>query len=104
MHRPLHGSTATLHFPNSIDRSPSRRGFSVVLLGLALTCFALPQTAPAVEPPPDGGYSGNNTAEGDNALFSNTTGDDNTAIGFDALFSNTTGYWNTAIGFQALYS
>ena len=45
-----------------------------------------------------------NTAEGDNALFTLTTGASNTAIGFDALVSNTTGNFNTAIGFAALGS
>jgi hypothetical protein len=46
----------------------------------------------------------NNTAVGNSALISNTTGTDNIAIGVDALFSNTTAVDNTAIGFQALYS
>ena len=58
----------------------------------------------AVDPPPDGGYPNQNTAEGEDALFSLTTGTDNTAIGFNALFSNTTGSRNTAIGGQALLS
>jgi hypothetical protein len=44
---------------------------------LVLVCFALSSTARAVVPPPDGGYPGNNTAEGDNALLSLTTGVDN---------------------------
>jgi len=58
----------------------------------------------AVVPAPDGGYPGGNTAEGDNALFTLTTGASNTAIGFAALGSNTTGDFNTAIGFAALGS
>jgi hypothetical protein len=66
--------------------------------------FALSPAAQAVSPPPDGGYPGQNTAEGEDALFSLTTGDANTAIGFDALFSNTTGGGNTAVGFNALLS
>ena len=45
-----------------------------------------------------------NTANGLNALFFNTTGSGNTANGFQALVNNTTGYNNTANGFQALYS
>lgn len=48
---------------------------------LAATCLALMPAALAVDPPPDGGYPGSNTAEGDNALFSLTTGTDNTVIG-----------------------
>jgi len=41
-------------------------------------------------------------ANGVNALFSNTTGDNNTANGFNALEFNTTGNNNTANGLQAL--
>ena len=63
-----------------------------------LVSFACVATALAVEPPPDGGYANENTAEGEDALFSLTTGEDNTAVGFDALFSNTTGNNNTAVG------
>ena len=61
------------------------------LLMLALACFAFSPTAQAVTPAPDGGYPNQNTAEGEDALFSLTTGADNTAIDFDALDSNTTG-------------
>jgi Chaperone of endosialidase len=73
---------------------------------VALACFGLSPMAQALlpPPPPDGGYPGENTAEGHDALFSLTTGRFNTAIGFDALFSNTRGYSNTAIGFDALFS
>jgi hypothetical protein len=57
----------------------------------------------AVSPPPDGGYSGANTAEGGSGtLFSLTTGSNNTALGSQALFSLTTGKQNTATGAQAL--
>src|SRR5207302_2748474 len=91
----------TLHLRTSIDRSSVRLGF---LLTFALACFALLPTLRAVTPPPDGGYPNFNTAEGDDALFSLTTGFDNTAIGFNALFSNTTGGGNTATGAFALSS
>jgi uncharacterized coiled-coil protein SlyX len=88
---------------NSMSRSPLRYGLFVIPLVLA--AFALSPTAQAqLSPPPDGGYAGNNTAEGTDALFSLTTGTDNTAIGFDALYSNTTGNSNTATGSQALIS
>ena len=69
---------------------------------VAMACFALFPTAQAVVPAPDGGYPGGNTAEGDNALFSLTTGASNTAIGFAVLGSNTTGDFNTAEGSGAL--
>jgi len=69
---------------------------------LALNCFALLSTARAVVPPPDGGYPGGNTAEGQSALFSLTTGTGNTALGGFSLFSDTTGIDNTAVGLNAL--
>jgi hypothetical protein len=96
----------TLHLGKSINRSPLRRGFPVVLLALALALFAPSRTAQAQlpSPSPDGGYPNGNTAEGDGALSSVTTGFSNTANGFSALFSNTTGVENTANGFEALYS
>jgi Chaperone of endosialidase len=88
---------------NSISRSPLRYG--LLLIPFVLTALALSPTAQAqLSPPPDGGYAGNNTAEGTDALFSLTTGMDNTAIGFDALYGNTTGDSNTATGSGALSS
>jgi trimeric autotransporter adhesin len=85
---------------NSIRRSRALRRF--LLVPLALTCFVLSPTAQAVSPAPDGGYANNNTAEGNGALFSLTSGENNTAIGTDALFDNTTGNANTATGEAAL--
>jgi len=38
-------------------------------IALFALCFALSELAQAVNPPPDGGYTGFNTAEGQNALF-----------------------------------
>ncbi len=92
---------ATAPVENPFARLPWRRGF--VLLALGLT-FALAPVALAVDPPPDGGYPNFNTAEGEDALFSLTTGSDNTAIGFHALFNNKAGFDNTAIGSQALFN
>src|SRR6476646_8266404 len=93
--------SATLpHVPSLISRSPLWLGFPAVLLVLGL--FALSPTAQAVMPPPDGGYPNRNTAEGDGALLSLTTGARNTAIGTSAVFFNTTGSNNTAVGDSAL--
>ncbi len=93
--------TTTLPLRNLVNRSPLRE---FLLIPLVLACFALSPRAQAVVPAPDGGYPNFNTAEGEDALFSLTTGTDNTAIGFDALFSNTTGSDNTANGVSALAS
>ena len=61
-----------------------------VLTLLAFLCLpaAGPQ-AQAVVPPPDGGYPNFTTAEGQNALFSLTSGAANTAVGWFSLFSDT---------------
>jgi hypothetical protein len=64
--------------------------------------LAVAPDARAVIPPPDGGYPGGNTAEGQNALFSLTTGGFNTAVGFLSLRSNATGQLNTAAGAATL--
>jgi hypothetical protein len=69
---------------------------------LTFACFALVPTAQAVVPAPDGGYPGGNTAEGQRALLSLTTGGFNTAVGFLSLGSGTTNSFNTAIGAGAL--
>jgi trimeric autotransporter adhesin len=87
---------------NSVSQSRLRRSF--ILLTLVFACFALLPRALAVLPAPDGGYPGQNTAEGTDALFSLTTGVNNTAVGFDSLFSNTDGSGNTATGSQALFT
>ena len=60
--------------------------------------------AHAVIPPPDGGYPGGNTAEGQNALLSLTTGGFNTAVGWLSLRTNTEGSFNTALGAGTLFA
>src|SRR5436853_309629 len=86
----------------SISGRNEERALLIMMIG-CLTLFAVAK-ASAVNPPPDGGYPGENTAEGTNALFSLTSGIDNTAVGFDALFADTTGMENTAVGVAALSS
>jgi hypothetical protein len=71
---------------------------SQILVPVFVGCFAFSQITQAVIPPPDGGYPGGNTAEGQNALFSHTSGGFNTGVGFLSLRSNTTGSFNTATG------
>jgi endosialidase-like protein len=70
----------------------------LLLIGSSLACFALLPKVEAVVPPPDGGYPGFNTAEGQKALFGLTTGVANTAVGWYSLFSNTDGSYNTGVG------
>jgi hypothetical protein len=56
----------------TIGPLPLRLGFTFIIFAFAW--FALSPSARAVDPPPDGGYPGKNTAEGEEALFSLTNG------------------------------
>jgi hypothetical protein len=85
---------------NSVGRKPCaarRDGF--LFIPLILVCFALSPGAQAVEPTaPDTALAGGNTADGQNALLSYTTGTFNTAIGFDSLVVLTDTSFNTGVG------
>jgi Chaperone of endosialidase len=72
------------------------------LIPLLIAYAVFSQAAQALNPPPDGGYTGGNTAEGQDALLSLTTGRYNTAVGLHSLKSNTVGLFNTAVGAHAL--
>jgi endosialidase-like protein len=74
-----------------------------LLVACTLTCFALSPSTRAVLPAPNGGYPGGNTAEGQSALFSLTTGGYNTAVGYFSLMTDTNGSYNTAIGAGSLF-
>jgi trimeric autotransporter adhesin len=69
-----------------------------ILVPIVLACFGFLPRVQAVVPAPDGGYPGGNTAEGQSALFSLTTGGYNTAVGYLSLSSNNTNGFNTAVG------
>jgi len=86
---------------NQIMKNQYGMSMTIVLL---LGCLGVSPIAQAVNPPPDGGYGGQNTAEGTDALFHLTTGVWNSAFGFRALYNNTTGIRNTGIGYRALYN
>jgi hypothetical protein len=86
----------------STNYASSPRG--LLLIPLILVCFAYsPQTQAApLTPDPGGPLPVSNTADGQNALLSITTGIHNTAIGFDSLLSLTDGNFCTAVGSAAL--
>jgi hypothetical protein len=85
--------------PSKYSRAVWNKTFVVMMTGL----FSF-VSSEAGSPPPDGGNANGNTAEGTQALFSNTTGKANTAIGVGALYKNTTGVSNTGTGMAALGS
>jgi hypothetical protein len=69
------------------------------LATVALTVIGLlSPRVQAVSPPPDGGYPGNNTAEGQNAFLSLITGTYNTAVGLLSLRVLTEGNFNMGVG------
>jgi hypothetical protein len=72
--------------------------FSAILFVFALLCTAVAPKAFGVVPAPDGGYPGGNTAAGQAALLSLTSGTYNTAVGVFSLRSDTEGNFNTGVG------
>jgi hypothetical protein len=96
----------TLKLGHSVNRSPFRLG--LLLLPLALACFALAPQARAVCREGCDTSNVQNTFLGDDALVNSEAGLDNTAIGFHALENNMgsffTGSFNTAVGAGALSS
>jgi Chaperone of endosialidase len=85
----------------SINAGSRFRFTRPALLVLAVWFASLP-AARGLNPAPDGGYPNSNTAEGDHALDSLTSGTDNTAVGSHALISNSSASNNTAVGSKAL--
>jgi uncharacterized coiled-coil protein SlyX len=83
-----------MKIPHSLSRS--------LLIAFALGSFALLPKARAVVTDPAGYFPGANTAEGQNALLSLTSGGFNTAVGWFSLKALTTGGFNTAVGAGAL--
>src|SRR5438552_1172480 len=74
------------------------RNITCTTIALALGFVALCPMAQAVIPAPDGGYPGGNTAEGQSALLSRSTGSYNTAVGIYSLLSLTEGNFCTGVG------
>src|SRR6266511_3235918 len=107
LRRGRHREAATMIIA-SISISTNERDFSdtdamkttirAIQIVFALLYIVWSAKTQAVLPPPDGGYPNFNTAEGDKALFSLTTGVANTAVGWFSLFTNTDGSFNTGVG------
>ena len=76
----------------------------LIMVVTALACFWILPTAQAVSPAPDGGYPGENTAEGTSALLHLNGGSNNTALGWASLGFDVTGNLNTAVGAGTLLS
>ena len=74
----------------------------LILIALLLACLPLSPRARAVVPAPDGGYPGQNTAEGQSALLNLAGGTYNTALGWASLGFNVTGNYNTGVGAATL--
>ena len=72
------------------------------LVALGFAWLGLLPNAQAVSPSPDGGYPGQNTAEGSSALLHLNGGTYNTALGWASLGFNVTGNLNTAVGAGSL--
>jgi hypothetical protein len=87
---------------SSLSRCVLGCGWFYVLFVIA--CFGVSRTTQAVSPPPDGGYPGENTAEGSSALLHLNGGTNNTALGWVSLGFDVTGNLNTAVGAGALLS
>ena len=78
------------------------RKLSAFVIATLLAWLGLLPNTEAVSPAPDGGYPRGNTAEGQNALLSLTSGTYNTGVGLFSLLGNAEGSFNTAIGAGAL--
>ncbi len=75
----------------------------ICFLFLALASFAFPNHVSGVNPPPDGGYPNQNTAEGEDALFSlDAEAQYHTAFGYHANYSVVSASYDTAVGASAL--
>jgi hypothetical protein len=75
---------------------------SLILIPMLLIGLGVLPKAQALSPPPDGGYPGQNTAEGQSALLHLAGGTYNTALGWASLGFNVTGNYNTGVGAATL--
>src|SRR5437016_14340004 len=79
------------------------RNTILIAIVSGLACFALcQQVQSATDTPDPGSKPVSNTADGQNALLSISSGIHNAAFGVDALLSNTDASFNRAVGSVAL--
>jgi Chaperone of endosialidase len=74
----------------------------VILIPILIIGLGVLPKAQALSPAPDGGYPGQNTAEGQSALLHLAGGTYNTALGWASLGFNVTGNYNTGVGAATL--
>src|ERR1041385_5887724 len=91
-----------LNATNRMTTTNSVRCLTPILSAVA--CLTMLPVASALTPLPDGGYPGQNTAEGEAALNNLNTAAamDNTGVGYHALGTITDADNNTAVGALAL--
>src|SRR6266536_3614522 len=102
LHRAAARFLSSTSYPDFSKLRAMKIEYLAIRIVLMFGFIAFLPRAKAVVPAPDGGYPGGNTAEGQSALLSLTTGGFNSAVGWLSLRSNTTGQFNTAIGAGAL--
>jgi trimeric autotransporter adhesin len=74
----------------------------LILIPILIIGLGVSPKAQALSPAPDGGYPGQNTAEGTTALLHLAGGTYNTALGWASLGFNVTGNYNTGVGAATL--
>jgi Chaperone of endosialidase len=93
--------TLSLRLGEQKTQNPARtmktNALSLLVISMFISFASLPPVQ-GVSPAPDGGYPGGNTAEGQAALLSLTSGTYNTAIGIYSLLSLTDGDFCTGVG------
>jgi len=75
---------------------------NLILIPILIIGLGVLPKAQALSPAPDGGYPGQNTAEGQSALLHLAGGTYNTALGWASLGFNVTGNYNTGVGAATL--
>src|SRR5437867_64520 len=94
----LVGILVSTRWPDFCEALVMKMKIQPIRIVLTIVFFGVLPKTHAVIPAPDGGYPGGNTAEGQAALLSLTTGGYNTGSGWLSLRGLTSGNFNTAVG------